>query len=326
MTTLITGGNGFIGLALTEHLVARGETAIRHDRATDELATRWLRDGSEIVSGDIRDIDALRRTLIERGVDTVIHAAAMTPDREIERTAAAQVVDVNVLATARLIECCAELPGIRRVVVLSSVAVYGFSEPAASGYYDEAASAPAPTTLYGITKLAAEQAALRIGELHGLDVRVARIGPVFGPWEHATGVRPSPSPHHQTMLAAMAGRPVVLERAMVADWLYSRDAARQIAFIAQAQQLEHPLYNVGAGQMSDLADWCGWLAEHVPAFSWRFAQRGEPPTIHYGLPFDRPALSTSRLTHELGNGHTATPLSHAARDYLQWTRDVGYRG
>ncbi|NHH83869.1 NAD-dependent epimerase/dehydratase family protein [Burkholderia gladioli] len=347
MTTLITGGNGFLGLALAEHLIGRGEAVIRHDRASDGPAARWLSAGSEIVGGDVRDIDALRRVIVERGVDTIVHAAAMTPDRETEAAAASRIVDVNVLATVGLLECCAALPAIRRVVVLGSVSVYGFSAPAPSGCYDEALSAPAPATLYGITKLAAEQAALRIGELHGLDVRVARVGPVYGPWEHTSGVRPNPSPHFQAIHAARSGRPVVLARAMEADWLYSRDAARRIGFLAQAATLEHRVYNVGAGRMSDLADWCGRIAERIPGFDWRLARAGEAPTLRYGLPVDRPALATARLEHEWSRewnrerererGHAseayqpgggeskATTLAQAAHDYLQWLDDVGYR-
>ncbi len=269
----------------------------------------------------------------------------MTPDRETEAAAASRIVDVNVLATVGLLECCAALPAIRRVVVLGSVSVYGFSAAAPSGCYDEALSAPAPATLYGITKLAAEQAALRIGELHGLDVRVARVGPVYGPWEHTSGVRPNPSPHFQAIHAARSGRPVVLARAMEADWLYSRDAARRIGFLARAATLEHRVYNVGAGRMSDLVDWCGRIAERIPGFDWRLARAGEAPTLRYGLPVDRPALATARLEREWSRerererGHApegresggedcegkATALAQAAHDYLQWLDDLGYR-
>ena len=67
-----------------------------------------------------------------------------------------------------------------------------------------------PVALYGISKVAAEQAALRIAQLRDIDVRVIRLGPVFGPWELPSRVRDALSPHHQILAMARDGIDVVL--------------------------------------------------------------------------------------------------------------------
>jgi nucleoside-diphosphate-sugar epimerase len=199
------------------------------------------------------------------------------------------------------------------------VAVYGVTPPAGTRY-DEATSVPAPAALYGITKLASEQTALRLGALYRLDVRVARLGPVYGPWEYATGVRDALSPHAQIMAAAIGGQPVVLPRAMRADWIYSRDAAGALAALLAGDALRHTLYNVGGQAMSDLVQWCEGLAANYPGWSWRLLEAGEPAdaaTVRYNLPVDRAGLCIDRLRADTGWA-PAVSLAAAVEDQMAW--------
>jgi UDP-glucose 4-epimerase/UDP-glucuronate 4-epimerase len=274
--------------------------------------------GCRFVAGDLRSDETLEQIFADGDIERVVHAAAITPSPQRERDDAASIMDVNVVATAKLLQRCARTPGVKRVVVVSSVAVYGFSAPAASGRYEEGLSVPAPAALYGISKLAAEQAALRIGALHGLDVRIARLGPVFGRWEHASGARQSLSPHHQVVCAARAGEHIVLPRPMMADWIYAPDAADALASLARAATLEHAVYHVGGGRMTDVRQWCIELARHLPGLRWRLGEQDEPSTVQYTLPVDRPALDTARLSTEL-NHRCRFDLALAATDYLNWS-------
>ena len=178
-------------------------------------------------------------------------------------------------------------------------------------------SVPAPAALYGVSKLASEQAALRLADLYRMDVRVARLGPVYGPWEHATGVRDALSPHAQVLAAAVAGQPVVLPRSLRADWLHARDAARALALLSAAEDLAHAVYNVGGSVTTDLVQWCQLLAPSFPGWRWKLADAGEPGTLHYNLPVDRAALSIARLQADTGWAPT-TPLTEAVRDQLVW--------
>lgn len=319
MATLITGGSGFIGLSIAERLIADGERVVLFDLtapAAGMLSRPELR-GALLVTGDVRDAEDVDRALSADSIDRVIHTAAMTPNAQRERDEPRRIVEVNVVGTVNLLERAAARPAIRRVVVLSSVAVYGFSEPAPSGLFEEALSPPAPASLYGISKLAAEQAARRIGELRGLDVRIARLGPAYGVWEIPTAARDALSPHLQIMNMALEGRDVLLPRPMTADWIYSRDAADGIARLCHAANLSHGVYHVSGGAWSDLTQWCGVLAGLVPGFRWSLADADQPGNVIYSLPKDRAPLAITRLGADTGF-RPRHDLKTAAREYLDW--------
>jgi UDP-glucose 4-epimerase/UDP-glucuronate 4-epimerase len=188
---------------------------------------------------------------------------------------------------------------VRRLVVLSSVAVYGHVEPEL-GPIDEAEACPRPATLYGISKYAAEAAALRADELEALNVVVARLGPVFGPWERDTGVRDTLSPHLQLTRLAATGRPAVLAQAGPADWLYSRDAAAGITALLTADRPRHRVYHVGAGRVWPVTAWCERLAAAVPGFRWAIAATSEAANVRFQPDRARAALGIARLAGELG--------------------------
>ncbi len=324
MTTLITGGSGFIGLAIAERLIADGEQVVLYDLTfpnADMLARRELA-GATLLTGDVRSADDIDRALAGAGVDRVIHTAAITPNARREHDSAGKIVDVNIGGTVNVLERVIRHGAITRVTVLSSVAVYGFSQPAPSGLFEEELSPPAPAALYGITKLASEQAALRIADLHELNVRVVRLGPVYGPWELQTAVRDALSPHHQIVALARAGREVILPRSMAGDWIYSRDAASGISAISQSDRLAHRIYHVSGGVITDLPQWCEIVAQHFPDLRWRLAASEAEGNIVYGLPKDRAALNIARLAADT-DCRPRFDLGRAARDYLAWMQDDG---
>jgi nucleoside-diphosphate-sugar epimerase len=320
-TTLITGGGGFIGLALAERLLLDGHRVVLFDRQPPPPALLAALPGQvEMISGDIRDTEALDAALSAFPIERVIHAAAITPGPERERGDASGVIDVNVMGTVALIEACARQRSIRRVLCVSSIAVYGMAPPPEETYREDSAW-PRPTALYGITKLAAEQTALRLAALHGLDLRVARLGPIFGPWEYATGVRDLLSPHHQTLEAARANRAASLPHALQADWLYSRDAASALVGLLVGTTGEHSLYNVGGERQTDLEQWCAILSERWPQWRATLASTPEKASVRYGLTGSRPALDTERLRQAAGWA-PRFDLRAAATDYLQWQAAV----
>src|SRR5215212_58373 len=124
---LITGGAGFIGSHLADALLARGHKV----RALDNLSPQvhgensgrptYLHDELELVRGDVRDPDAVRRAL--KGIDVVYHlAAAVGVGQSMYEIA--QYTSVNNLGTAVLLEALAAQP-VERLVVASSMSLYG---------------------------------------------------------------------------------------------------------------------------------------------------------------------------------------------------------
>jgi UDP-glucose 4-epimerase len=119
MTVLVTGGSGFLGSHVAAGLAAAGERVVSGDVRAPEHPV----DGVKYVTLDVTDADGLPGLLRAHSVHTVVHLASivnpgatMTPEQEYA---------VDVLGSHTVLEACLEA-GVRRVVVSSSGAAYGY--------------------------------------------------------------------------------------------------------------------------------------------------------------------------------------------------------
>lgn len=322
MAILITGGTGFIGLAIAEALLARGQEVILFGAAPapDNLANHPSLAGAKVVLGDIGAGGDLDRAFAG-GIEAVIHGAAITPDADMESRDPDRIANVNIGGTIALLSK-ARAAGVQRVLALSSVAVYGYNHRIDGPELDEDKTPAAPQTLYGITKLAAERTALRLADLWQLDLRVVRLGPAFGPWEYSTGVRPVLSPHRQVMDLAHAGKPCVLPRDMAGDFIYSRDAGRAVADLLECEHPTRRVFNLG-GPVNSVAAWCGVVEHRMSRFDWHIDPAA--PTIATGIGYDRAVLDSRRISAEIGF-KTRDGLADLLDDYLNWQATIGIGG
>ena len=120
--------------------------------------------------------------------------------------------------------------------------------------------APAPVSLYGLTKRAAETLLPRVAETQGVRFAAARLGSVYGPWEYATGVRDTLSPMLQALECARRGEDAVLGPAWRGDFIFSRDVADGLVRLADAPALSRTVYNLGSGRLGSAETWCEALA------------------------------------------------------------------
>jgi nucleoside-diphosphate-sugar epimerase len=116
MVWAISGGAGFLGLHLARRLVADGHEVRSLDLL--ELNDPPLEGRAREIRGDIRD-EAAARELVD-GARILVHAAAALPIRGSRK----EIRSVNVDGTLTLLAVAAEA-GVRRVVFVSSTAVYG---------------------------------------------------------------------------------------------------------------------------------------------------------------------------------------------------------
>jgi nucleoside-diphosphate-sugar epimerase len=318
---LITGGTGFVGLNLAEQLLARGRAVILFGVGSppsgtlEELGAR--KGHLEHVTGDVRDQDLLTDALRRRGVERLIHGAAITAGREREKTEAARIAEVNVLGTVAALEA-ARRAGVRRVLVLGTGSVYGASAFAADEL-DEGRHLPAPESMYGITKYAAERIALRYRRLWDLDVVVARLAMVFGRWEYDTGVRDTLSLPLVTTELAESGGEVVLPPRRLDDWIYGPDVAAALVSLLEAPSLRHETYHVATGQRWTLEDWCAGLRRLFPRFTFRTASAESEATIGRAWTSGRAPFNTRRLREDTGF-QPAYSLERALEDFMAWRR------
>ncbi len=332
MSILITGASGFIGLNLAEALLARGETVVLVSRRTigadasaDQPAA--LRAAGRVLSAlpgtlhsvsvDLLDAGAVIRVVTEFQPEVIVHGAAATPGAGREVAEARSAVEVNVLGTLNVLQAACLVRN-RRVISLSSGSVYG-ERRAARGALDEQIDLPIPDTVYSITKYASERLALRWRAVSDLDVVVARVGTVFGPWEWATGVRETISTVFQlTRLAIRGTTAAVVPVEGRKDWIYSRDIAAGIVALIDAPKLPHTVYNIGPGTQWSLLDYCARLAKAFPGFTYRLAAPEETANVFYGSK-DRDPFAVARLTEDTGFKATYD-LDAAAADYFQWIK------
>ncbi len=319
MSTFITGACGFVGLALAEHLLARGETVVGYDLGTPPAAA--LRAFAALPGrfvmevGDVTDAAALAATMARHRPRRLVTLAAITADAARERATPGAIATVNIGGTWNAIAAAAAC-GVERVVHGSSGAVYGASGALPEPLHEDRTPLR-PEGLYGIGKQAAEAGALRLAALHRLDLTVGRLGTCFGPYEGDSDLRDTPSAPLQVLRLAGRGVPVRLPREGRRDWLYVRDAAAALTALLDMTHLPRPVYNLAAGFEWTVADWCRRLALDLPGLDWRIADAGEPANVDYYAPYDRASMDIRALRADTG----FTPshdLPAAARDFLAW--------
>ncbi len=318
MTILLSGATGFVGINLLERLLGDGRRVVAFaDRPLPLPASNALgRLPGElaIVTGDVRDRAAIEALMAEHAVSQVIHAAVITSGIAREASQGDVVVSVNLAGTAAMAQAAAN-HGVDRFLLVGSVAAFG--NIAASNCKAVTEDMPQrPVTLYGIGKSASEGIAARIAGLHDMDYRIGRLGTVFGPWEHASGVRDTLSAVHQVVRAARAGRRIRLPRPAMKNWHYSRQVAASLITLLDAPSPRHRIYNLGPAKSWTLADWCSRLQQRLPSFQFDVGDGpGEPIELYESE--DNAALSGDRFIAEFGRSGQFD-LDAAFADYLDW--------
>lgn len=310
MRVLVTGSSGFVGAALCDALVRRGDRVVGVDRATGPMPAGA---GSfRFHAADLRAPGALDGILAEGSLDAVVVGAAVTADAGRERGDPGGVAAVNVVAVVDAVRAAARA-GVPRILYLGSGAVYGDSA-AGPTPLDEDETPLRPRSLYAITKQAGEAAALRLADTFGVALVAARLGTCFGPFERDTGVRDTLSPPYQVLRLAEAGAPIALPRPGRRDWLYVRDAVAGLMALLDAPALPRRVYNVAAGFEWSMVDWCGEVARRRPGFVWSVSGP-ERANVAFHDAVDRAPMRIDRLLADTAF-RPRYGLAEAASDFL----------
>ena len=297
MRVLVTGASGFVGMNLLEALLKRD-----HEVVAVSLDALPVRLKVTEVKADATDTPLLEKLMREHRVDAVWHGAAITAGPEREKREAARILEVNTLATLRTLEAAARV-GVKRFIYPSSSAVYGETAFVGAGPIGEDEPLR-PFNLYGISKVAAEGAVLRVGPALGLEVCAGRINAVFGPWERDTGLRDTLSPHLQMVGMAREGIEAVL----------ARDVADAFVTMLEAPSVPTLAMNITPGKLWPLEIMARALGKRFPGFRWRYGETN----LGYGGPIDRPrrVLSNKLLMEKLGWSPAHSPET-ACSDFVQ---------
>ncbi|MFH1477908.1 MAG: NAD-dependent epimerase/dehydratase family protein [Verrucomicrobiota bacterium] len=322
-TVLVTGASGAVGPCVVQALCKAGHTirtfsmdkpeggiqtpdagrrlALQSPGALCDRDEAGTPDGGvQALVGDVTDPAAVQSAM--QGVDAVVHLAALlhivNPPPELRE----KYERINVGGTANVVEAAIKA-GVKRVVLASTIAVYGPSD----GQILNEDSIPHPDTFYAQTKLAAEKIVLSARNADGRPIgTVLRFGAVYG--ARIKG-------NYQRLLRSLArGRFIPIgigqnRRTLV----YDKDVARAVALAVRHPAAAGKIFNVTDGQFHTLSEIitiiCAALGRKPPGF---FIPVG-PARIAAGMVEDGLRLIGRRA-----------PISRATLD--KYTEDIAVEG
>jgi dTDP-L-rhamnose 4-epimerase len=291
-SVLITGGAGFIGSHVADHLLALGYQV----RALDSLVEQvhgagkrpdYLNAEVELQVGDVRDPTAVNRAL--DGVDYVVHFAARVGVGQ-SMYEIAEYTSVNGTGTAVLLEAMLDRP-VAKLLVASSMSVYGEGRyvsrgremPAVErdaaqlerGHWDPRGPRgerlePVPTperkrvslsSIYALNKYEQERMGLLFGSSYDVPTVALRFFNVYGPYQALSNP-------YTGVLAIFAGRllngkpPLIFEDGRQRrDFVHVSDVARACALALEGDGADGQVVNVGSGNSYSVCEIAERLAQ-----------------------------------------------------------------
>ncbi|AET66049.1 nucleoside-diphosphate-sugar epimerase [Desulfosporosinus orientis DSM 765] len=239
---LVTGAGGFIGSHLTEALVkARANVRVflrynsRDGRGNLEDLDPGLLDGVEIITGDLRDADAIERAV--KGCDTVFHLGALVGIPYSYQNPR-EVVETNIMGTLNILTAARDY-GVERIVNTSTSEVYG------SALYvpiDEAHPFQGQSP-YSASKIGADKLAESFYASYDLPVVTVRPFNCYGPRQSARAIIPT------LITQALACKEIRLGNTdTLRDFTYIADTVEGFIKAAQSQSGLGKAINIGSGR------------------------------------------------------------------------------
>jgi UDP-glucuronate 4-epimerase len=251
MTTLVTGGAGFIGSRLAARLIEANEQVIIVDNFNDyynpaikRANIAALGEIPTVIEGDIRDEALVERVFSENEITRVAHLAAMAGVRaSVDQ--GRLYADVNTSGSVSLMDA-ARRHGVSIFIQASTSSVYGQAQ---SVPFREEDAPDFPLAPYPASKRAAELYAHSYHHLFGLNVTVLRFFNVYGP-----PGRPDMMPI-KVIESILSGEsiPVYDEGKLQRDWTYIDDTVDGI-MSALDRPMGYAIINLGYGSPIALTD------------------------------------------------------------------------
>jgi dTDP-L-rhamnose 4-epimerase len=295
-SVLITGGAGFIGSHLADHLLNEGYEV----RALDSLVEQvhggverpaYLNPEVELQVGDVRDRAAVEKAL--DGIDKVVHFAARVGVGQ-SMYEISEYTSVNSTGTAVLLEAMLDRP-VEKLLVASSMSVYGEGRYLANGREVPAVERDAAqlergeweprgprgeqlepvatperkrvalSSIYALNKYDQERMCLLFGSSYDVPTVALRFFNVYGPYQALSNP-------YTGVLAIFAGRllnekpPLIFEDGRQRrDFVHVSDVARACGLALEGDGADGQVVNVGSGNSYTVCEIAERLARVMDA-------------------------------------------------------------
>lgn len=325
MKLLITGGAGFIGSNLIQHVVDRPE--VERLVNLDCLTYAGHLASLEAVRGhpkyafeqvDLRDKASVLRVVEQHGITHVMHLAAESHvDRSI--TGPGDFISTNIVGTFNLLEACRGYwegrAGERRFHHVSTDEVYGSLGP--TGFFTET-TPYAPNSPYSASKASSDFLVRAYHHTYGLPVVITNCSNNYGPFQFPEKLIPV------VIQSCLARKPIPVygDGLNVRDWLYVRDHAEAL-WVVLTRGKTGETYNIGGhnewANLHIVELICDLVDELSPQLGGRTRQL-------ITLVKDRPghdrryAIDASKIQRELGWSPAHT-FEKGIRETVRWYLD-----
>ena len=292
MNYLVTGGSGFIGSHLVEHLLKDGHFVINVDNFDDfydyqikikntlesvqqstdfefsdkendiqKLVNQTKSENYILYYADIRDKKSLSEIFKNHKIDVLVHLAALAGVRpSIEKPL--DYEEVNIKGTMNLWELCKEF-GVKKNVIASSSSVYGNNE---SIPFAETDSVDRPISPYAATKKCCEILGHVYHHLYKIDMLHLRFFTVYGPRQ-----RPDLAIHKFTKIITENGEiPFYGDGSTSRDYTFIDDVIDGILKSIHYLETHDNVYeivNLGESEVISLDEMLSTLENHLGGIS-----------------------------------------------------------
>ncbi|RIV83674.1 NAD-dependent epimerase/dehydratase family protein [Aurantiacibacter zhengii] len=326
MQVLVTGAAGFIGSALIERLLARGDSVIGIDNcnAYYDPALKAARVARlEKLGGsfafhklDFADMTALETALADHQIDRIVHLGAQAGVRySLENPAA--YIQSNLVGHANMLEI-ARRRSVAHMVYASSSSVYGGNDKVPFSVDDRADH---PVSLYAATKRADEMLSESYAHLYRIPLTGLRFFTVYGEWG-----RPDMAYWIFTR-KILAGEPIPVfhKGEMWRDFTYIDDIIAGVLAVLDSAPADdgavkaggsskpHALYNIGNNRSEKLTDLVAILEEACgmkAQIDWQPMQPGDVVRTYADI---------DAISRDLGYTPT-TDIADGLPRFVEWYR------
>ncbi len=255
MKYLITGGAGFIGSTLANHLSKENSVIVIDDLSMGKEENLNKNSNLKFIKGSVTDRELMTDVLSNNSFDYIFHLAAIASVADsVERPVETHQINFeSVLMLLELIR--AHQKDMKRLVFSSSAAVYG-DEPTLPKKEE---SVIRPLTPYAVDKFAAEQYVLDYNHLYGVNTSAVRFFNVYGPNQN-------PESPYSGVISILVDRYKKLQNGLATeftlfgdgsqsrDFVFIEDVIQALLLVATKEEALGKQFNVGTGSAITLKE------------------------------------------------------------------------